>query len=66
MGLDALGFAKRVRKALSAARIKASAFMGRSLAPLLCLSNKIPCFLVIFFADWSDLWCNSHNFHNGG
>jgi hypothetical protein len=66
MGLEALGLAKRVRRALSAAKIKASAFMGESLAPLLCLSNKISCFLVIFFADWSYLWCNSNNFHNGG
>jgi hypothetical protein len=58
--------AKRVRKALSAARIKASAFIGGSLAPLLCLSNKIAGFQVIFFAVWPVVWCNSNNFHNGG
>jgi hypothetical protein len=55
-----------VRKALSAARIKASAFIGGSLAPLLCLSNKIAGFQVIFFAVWPVVWCNSNNFHNGG
>jgi hypothetical protein len=50
VGLEALGVAKRVRKALSAAKIKASAFMGGSLALLLCSSNNKPGFLVFFFA----------------
>jgi hypothetical protein len=35
VGLEDLGVANKVRKALSAAKIKASAFIGRSLALLL-------------------------------
>jgi hypothetical protein len=34
VGLEDLGVANKVRKALSAAKIKASAFIGRSLALL--------------------------------
>ena len=66
VALEALGLEKSVRKALSAARMKVSAFIGNSLALLLYPSNNKPFILVIFFANGPDLWCNRPNFPNGG
>jgi hypothetical protein len=62
VGLAALGVANKVRRALSAAKIKASAFMGRSLALLLRASNEKPLKSLVFFADCRVLCWNTYNF----
>ena len=62
MALEALGVANKVRRALSAAKIKASAFIEGSLALLLCTSNGKPDKYFIFFADLPLIWWNTNNF----
>ena len=62
MALEALGVANKVRRALSAAKIKASAFIEVSLALLLCASNEKPVKYFIFFADRPVIWWNTNNF----
>jgi hypothetical protein len=62
VALEALGVANKVRRALSAAKIKASAFIEGSLALLLCASNEKPDKYFIFFADRPLIWWNTNNF----